>query len=242
VRASTSALATAILIEQRAGVETLLHYTCRDRNLLGMQSDLLGAHAMGLRNLLITTGNPPIVGDYPQATGVFDVDSIGLANVVSRLNHGLDIGGASVGAPTSFHLGVVVNPTALDTELELKRFAYKAEAGAEFALTQAVFDVDALKAFLARVQQHEVPIIAGIWVFESLKDAEYMANEVPGVRVPAGLVGRMRLADEQGRAPAEGIAIARELVASVRPLVRGVQIGTASRQFSSILGVLETIG
>jgi homocysteine S-methyltransferase len=241
VRASTSAMATAILVEQRAGVETLLHYTCRDRNLLGMQSDLLGAHAMGLRNLLITTGNPPIVGDYPQATGVFDVDSIGLANVVARLNHGLDVGGASVGTPTSFHLGVAVNPTALDLDLELKRFAYKAQAGAEFAVTQAVFDVDALKAFLARIGPNPVPIIAGIWVFESLRDAEYMANEVPGVRVPAGLVERMRGADEQGRAPEEGVAIARELVAAVRPLVSGVQIGTAGRQFSSILGVLETI-
>jgi homocysteine S-methyltransferase len=242
VRAATSALATAILIEQRAGVETLLHYTCRDRNLLGMQSDLLGAHAMGLRNLLITTGNPPVVGDYPQATGVFDVDSIGLANVVSRLNHGLDVGGASVGAPTSFHLGVAVNPTALDLDLEVKRFAYKAEAGAEFAVTQAVFDLEALKTFLARVRQYPVPVIAGIWVFESLTDAEYMANEVPGVRVPAALVDRMRAADEQGRAPAEGIAIAKELVAAVRPLVSGVQIGTAGRQFSSILGVLEAIG
>ena len=242
VRAVTSALATAILIEQRAGVETLLHYTCRDRNLLGMQSDLLGAHAMGLRNLLITTGNPPIVGDYPQATGVFDVDSIGLANVVTRLNHGLDVGGASVGAPTSFHLGVAVSTTALDLELELKRFAYKAEAGAEFAVTQPVFDVESLKAFLARSAQHQVPTIAGVWVFESLRDAEYMANEVPGVRVPAGLVDRMRQADEEGRAPAEGIAIAREIVAAVRPLVTGVQIGTAGRQFSSILGVLEAIG
>jgi homocysteine S-methyltransferase len=242
VRAATSAMATAILVEQRAGVETLLHYTCRDRNLLGMQSDLLGAHAMGLRNLLITTGNPPIVGDYPQATGVFDVDSIGLANVVARLNHGLDVGGASVGAPTSFHLGVAVNPTALDLELEVKRWGYKAEAGAEFAVTQAVFDVGALKAFLDRIAPRNTPVIAGIHVFESLRDAEYMANEVPGIRVPGALVDRMRAADDNGRAAAEGIAIARELVAAVRPLVRGVQIGTAGRQFSSILGVLETIG
>jgi methionine synthase I (cobalamin-dependent)/5,10-methylenetetrahydrofolate reductase len=242
VRATTSAMASAILIEQRAGVETLLHYTCRDRNLLGMQSDLLGAHAMGLRNLLVTTGNPPLVGDYPQASGVFDVDSIGLANVVSRLNHGLDVGGASVGAPTSFHLGVAVNPTALDLELEVKRLGYKAEAGAEFAVTQAVFDVDALRAFLARVESFHVPMIAGIWVFASLTDAEYMANEVPGVRVPAAFVERMRAADDEGRGPAEGLAIARELVAEVRPLVSGVQIGTAGREFSSILGVLEAIG
>jgi homocysteine S-methyltransferase len=241
VRASTSALATAILIEQRAGVETLLHYTCRDRNLLGMQSDLLGAHAMGLRNLLITTGNPPIVGDYPQATGVFDVDSIGLANVVTRLNHGLDVGGASIGAPTSFHLGVVVNSTALDLDLELRRFAFKAEAGAEFAVTQPVFDVEALRAFLARVERAHVPVVAGIWVFDSLRNAEYMANEVPGVRVPPALVERMRQAEEKGIARAEGIAIARELVSTVRPFVNGVQIGTPGRDISSILGVLEGV-
>ena len=242
VRASTSALATAILIEQRAGVETLLHYTCRDRNLLGMQSDLLGAHAMGLRNLLITTGNPPIVGDYPQATGVFDVDSIGLANVVTRLNHGLDVGGASIGAPTSFHLGVVVNSTALDLELELRRFAFKAEAGAEFAVTQPVFDVEALRAFLARVERCHVPVVAGIWVFDSLRNAEYMANEVPGVRVPPALVERMRQAEEKGTAREEGVAIARELVSTVRPFVNGVQIGTPGRDISSILGVLEGVG
>jgi len=241
VRASTSALATAILIEQRAGVETLLHYTCRDRNLLGMQSDLLGAHAMGLRNLLITTGNPPIVGDYPQATGVFDVDSIGLANVVTRLNHGLDVGGASIGAPTSFHLGVVVNSTALDLELELRRFAFKAEAGAEFAVTQPVFDVEALRAFLARVERYHVPVVAGIWVFDSLRNAEYMANEVPGVRVPPALVERMRQAEEKGTALAEGVAIARELVLTIRPFVNGVQIGTPGRDIVSILGVLEGV-
>jgi homocysteine S-methyltransferase len=241
VRASTSALATAVLIEQRAGVETLLHYTCRDRNLLGMQSDLLGAHAMGLRNLLITTGDPPMVGDYPQATGVFDVDSIGLANVVSRLNHGLDVGGASVGAPTSFHLGVAVNPTALDMDLEVRRFAFKAEAGAEFAVTQAVFDVEALRAFLARIDHARVPIVAGIWVFDSLRNAEYMANEVPGVRVPSALLDRMRRAERKGRAAAEGVAIARELVAAVRPVANGVQVGTAGHDSASILDVLEAI-
>lgn len=241
IRAATSALATSVLIEQRAGVETLLHYTCRDRNLLGMQSDLLGAHAMGLRNLLITTGDPALEGDYPHATGVFDVDSIGLANVVTRLNHGLDIGGASLGAPTSFHLGVVVNPTALDLELEVRRFGFKAEAGAEFAVTQSVFDVEALRTFLARIGQARLPVVAGIWVFDSLRNAEYMANEVPGIRVPQALVDRMRRAERKGRAAAEGVAIARELIAAVRPLVSGVQIGTGGHDFSSLLGVIEAI-
>ena len=199
VRASTSALATAVLIEQRAGVETLLHYTCRDRNLLGMQSDLLGAHAMGLRNLLITTGDPPIVGDYPQATGVFDVDSIGLANVVTRLNHGLDVGGASVGAPTSFHLGVAVNPTALDIELEVQRFAYKAEAGAEFAVTQAVFDVDVLQAFLA--QDRAVTACRsspGSGCSSRCATPSTWRTRCPACACRPALVDRMRRADEAG--------------------------------------------
>jgi homocysteine S-methyltransferase len=213
----------------------------RDRNLLGMQSDLLGAHAMGVRNLLITTGNPPVVGDYPRATGVFDVDAIGLANVVNRLNHGLDVGGASIGVPTSFHLGVVANPTALDLELELKRFAYKVEAGAEFAVTQAIFDVEALRTFLARMGPHRVPVVAGIWVFDSLRNAEYLANEVPGTRVPAELVERMREADERGEAAREGVAIAREIAAAVAPGVHGIQIGASGGNIESMLTVMGVV-
>lgn len=241
MRASTSALASAVIVEQQAGVETLLHYTCRDRNLLGMQSDLLGAHAMGLRNLLVTTGNPPVVGDYPRATGVFDVDAIGLANVVTRLNHGLDISGAALGVPTRFHLGVAANPTALDLDLEVRRFAYKVEAGAEFAVTQPIFDVDALRAFLARLGPHRIPVIAGIWVFDSLRNAEYMANEVPGMRVPAALVERMRAAEERGDAQAEGVAIAREIVAALTAEVQGVQIGSPASNLDAVLSVLETV-
>jgi homocysteine S-methyltransferase len=241
LRASASALASAVLVEQQAGVETLLHYTCRDRNLLGMQSDLLGAHAMGLRNLLVTTGNPPVSGDYVRATGVFDVDAIGLTNVVNRLNHGLDIGGAAIGVPTSFHLGVAANPTALDVELELRRFAYKVEAGAEFAVTQPVFDAGLLRAFLDRLGEHRLPVIVGLWVFDSLRSAEYLANEVPGTRVPSALVERMRRAEEQGTAAAEGVAIARELLASMAPLVQGVQIGSAGQNLDAIFAVLDAI-
>jgi methionine synthase I (cobalamin-dependent)/5,10-methylenetetrahydrofolate reductase len=238
LRASTSALASAVLVEQRAGVETLLHYTCRDRNLAGMQSDLLGAHAMGVRNLLITTGNPPIVGDYPRATGVFDVDSIGLANLVNRLNHGLDVGGATIGVPTSFHLGVAVNPTALDLELELKRLVYKVEAGAEFAVSQPVFDVDALRAFMDRVGNRRIPIIAGVWVFDSLRNAEYLANEVPGTRVPAELVERMARAADRGEALQEGVAIAREIVTALGSDVQGIQIAAAGSNIQAILDVM----
>src|SRR5213075_173150 len=150
--ARLSALSLAVLIEQQAGIETLLHYACRDRNLLGIQSDLLGAHAIGLRNLLLITGDPGRVSDYPDATAVFDVDSIGLTNVVSRLNHGCDIGGQAIGAPTAFHAGVSVNPAASNLDQELRRFAYKVEAGAEFVVTRPIFDVDAFTAFLKRIE------------------------------------------------------------------------------------------
>ena len=182
--ARMSALAGAFLVQQHAGIETILHYACRDRNLLGMQSDLLGAHSMGVRNVLLVTGDPPNEGDYPDATAVFDVDSIGLTNVVARLNRGLDIGGQPIGLPTAFHIGVAANPAALDLDEEIRRFEYKVEAGAEFAVTQPIFDPEALTTFLRRIERVRIPIVAGIMPFDSMRHAEYMANEVPGVRVP----------------------------------------------------------
>jgi homocysteine S-methyltransferase len=239
--ARMSALSAAVLVQQQAGVETILHYACRDRNLLGMQSDLLGAHAMGLRNLLIVTGDPPTLGDYPDATAVFDVDSIGLTNVVAQLNRGLDIGGQPIGQATGFHIGVAVNPAALTLEEELRRFAFKVEAGAEFAITQPVFDVAEFKRFLARVASHQIPIIAGVLPLESVRHAEYMANEVPGVHIPDAVLDRMREADAAGRAPAEGLAIAREIAAEIRPLVRGVQISTAPKAIEMAQGVIEVV-
>ena len=159
--ARMSALAASLVVQQQAGIETILHYACRDRNLLGMQSDLLGAHSMGVRNLLLVTGDPPRVGDYPDATAVFDVDSIGLTNVVARLNRGLDIGGQPIGQPTAFHIGVALNPGALDLDEELRRFEYKVEAGAEFAVTQPVFDAEAFAAFLRQIGGVRIPIVAG---------------------------------------------------------------------------------
>ena len=237
-----SALSAAVLVQQQAGVETILHYACRDRNLLGMQSDLLGAHSMGVRNLLVVTGDPPKVGDYPDATAVFDVDSIGLANVVARLNTGSDIGGQPIGSPTAFHIGVAVNPGADNFEEELRRFAYKVEAGAEFAITQPIFDVDEFRAFVARVREHRIPILAGIMPLESARHAEFMANEVPGVRISDALVDRMRRADADGRAAEEGLAIAREIAAEVRPLVQGLQISTAPRAIDMALELIEGAG
>src|SRR5205807_5402108 len=167
----------------------------RDRNLLGMQSDLLGAHSMGVRNVLLVTGDPPKIGDYPDATAVLDVDSIGLANVVSSLNAGSDIGGQPIGNPTAFHIGVAVNPGATNLDEELRRFAYKVQAGAEFAITQPVFDAVEFRAFIERIHTHAIPILAGIMPLESLRHAEFMANEVPGVRVPDAILERVQRAE-----------------------------------------------
>ncbi len=237
--ARVSALSLAVLIEQQAGIETLLHYSCRDRNLLGIQSDLLGAHAMGLRNLMLITGDPGRVGDYPDATAVFDVDSIGLTNVVSRLNRGCDVGGQAIGAPTGFHIGVSVNPAASNMDQELRRFEYKVEAGAEFIVTRPIFDVAAFERFLKRIEFARLPVVAGLFPFESARNAEFMANEVPGVRVPDAMLERMRRAEGAETAAREGIAIAREIAASLRSAVQGVQIATASGDIDAALAVLD---
>ncbi|MGC4084864.1 MAG: bifunctional homocysteine S-methyltransferase/methylenetetrahydrofolate reductase [Vicinamibacterales bacterium] len=237
--ARLSALALALLIEQQAGIETVLHYACRDRNLLGIQSDLLGAHAIGLRNLLLITGDPGRVGDYPDATAVFDVDSIGLTNLVTRLNHGGDIGGQAIGAPTAFHVGVSVNPSASNIDEELRRFDYKVEAGAEFVITRPVFDLAGFERVLKRIEGARLPIIAGVFPFESARNAEFIANEVPGVRVPDALMERMRRADGHDAAAAEGIAIAREVAAGLRHAVQGVQVSTQTGNIDAALGVLD---
>jgi len=237
--ARMSAISMAVLIEQQAGIETVLHYACRDRNLLGMESDLLGAHAMGIRNLLLVTGDPPRRGDYAFATGVYDVDSIGLTNVVNRLNQGVDIGGEALTRQTAYHIGVAVNPTALNLDDEVRRFEFKVEAGAEFAITQAVFDLDAFDAFIKRVAHLQVPIIAGLWPFDSLLNAEFLANEVPGVRVPDEYLRRMRAVEPGDAAAAEGVAIAREIAANVRDRVQGVQLSNATGRIQIALQVLD---
>jgi homocysteine S-methyltransferase len=240
--ARMSALSAAVLVQQQAGVEPILHYACRDRNLLGMQTDLLGAHSMGVRNVLKITGDPPKLGDYPDATAVFDVDSIGLTNLVARLNRGPDIGGQPIGQPTSFHIGVAVNPAALNGDEELRRFGYKLEAGAEFAITQPIFDADGLRAFLAKAGAPDVPVIAGLMPLASVRHAEFMANEVPGVHVPEGVLDRMRRAEAAGRAAEEGLTIAREIAAEIRPLVRGVQISTAPKALDMAMALVEAVG
>jgi len=219
-------LPSAILIEREVGIETVIHYCCRDRNLLGMLSDIIGAHAAGLRNILIITGDPPKMGPYPEATAVFDIDSIGLTNLVYRLNHGLDPGNNPLGGATKWAIGVGVNPGASDQDRELSRFAWKVDAGAEFAVTQPVFDARQLEAFLRKVEQFKTPIVAGIWPLINLRNAEFLANEVPGVSVPDEVLQRMRKAQDKGKeaALAEGVAIAREMFARVKQMVQGVQV------------------
>jgi len=221
--ARMSGQSLCIQIQQHTGMETILHYTCRDRNLLSIQSDLLGASSIGLRNILCVTGEPPKQGDYPDASQVFDVDSIGLVNIANRLNHGLDIGSNSINASTNFTIGVAANPGVPEIENELRRFAYKVEAGAEYAITQAVFDLRLLEEFLERVGDHRIPIIAGIWPLTSLRNAEYMKNDLR-IAMPEEIMLRMAQADTPEAARAEGIQIAREMVAAVRPYVQGVQV------------------
>jgi homocysteine S-methyltransferase len=215
-------LATSLLIQNRVGIEPVIHYCCRDRNLLGMLSDLLGAQALGLRNMLLITGDPPKMGPYPDATAVFDIDAIGLTNLVARLNRGLDPGGSAIGEPTSFVIGVGVNPGAIDLEHELKRFYWKVEAGAEYAITQPVFDLKQLFYFLERIEREgiRIPIIAGVWPLVSARNAEFLANEVPGVVVPDEVMERMRRASARGKEEgvAEGIRIAQQMLADARSL------------------------
>jgi methionine synthase / methylenetetrahydrofolate reductase(NADPH) len=239
------ALATALLIQQRVGIEAVLHYCCRDRNLLGMLSDLLGAHALGLRNLLLITGDPPKMGPYPEATAVFDIDSIGLTNLVARLNHGADPGGNAIGEPTAFTVGVGVNPGAVDLEHELRRFYWKVEAGAEYAITQPVFDVQQLFAFIERIERDgiRIPIVAGIWPLVSARNAEFLANEVPGVVIPDAVVDRMRRASGIGKEHAveEGIRIAHEMLREARPALQGVQVSAPFGKVPLALRVFEAL-
>jgi homocysteine S-methyltransferase len=232
-------LPAALIVQREVGLETVFHYTCRDRNMLGMLSDLLGAAAGGLRNVLIVTGDPPTMGPYPDSTAVFDIDSIGLTNLLHRLNQGLDPGGNSIGEPTRFVVGVALNQGA-EPERELERFAWKVEAGADFAVTQPVFDPAQLERFLGRAQPR-VPVIAGIWPLTSLRNAEFLANEVPGVHVPPAIVERMRHAQEHGSAAAraEGATIAAEMVAAVKEMVQGIQVSAPAGRVDLALEVLQ---
>lgn len=238
-----SAQATAVLVEREIGIEAVLHYCCRDRNLLGMMSDLLGAAALGLHNLLLITGDPPKMGPYPDATAVFDIDAIGLTNMVNKLNHGLDLGNNPIGCPTAFSIGVGVNPGAVNLDEEIRRFEWKVEAGAEYAITQPVFDTEQLRTFLKRIEHVRIPIVAGIWPLISYRNAEFMHNEVPGVNVTQEILERMRVASEISKEHArdEGIHIARESLTEVRDLIQGVQVSAPFGNVKYALQVFEAL-
>lgn len=233
-------LPACIMIERETGLETVMHYCCRDRNLLGMMSDFLGASAAGLRNLLLITGDPPKMGPYPDATAVFDIDSIGLTNLAYRLNHGMDLGENPIGEPARFVIGVGVNPVAVVYDREISRFAWKVDAGADFAVTQPVFDAEQFADFLHDVESFQTPIIMGVWPLVSLRNAEFLANEVPGVKIPDHVMARVRRAQESGKeaALAEGITIARETLAAFRGSIQGAQI---SAPFGRIERALEVL-
>ena len=239
--ARLSNTAAAVILEREVGLETLVHYCCRDRNLLGMQSDLMGAEALGLRNLLVITGDPPYKGNYPDVTAVFDVDSIGLCNVIDHLNHGLDLGGNAMKAQTHFCFGAAFNHTAVDLQRELSRFRWKALAGVNFFITQPVFDAEALEAALAALPDGHPPVLAGLWPLRSLRNAEFLASEVPGVVVPDAVIERMRRADEAGNPAAEGVAIAAETVGRISSMVQGFQIAAPFNQVQPALEVIEAI-
>ena len=238
--ARMSAQSLCIQIQQHTGIETILHYTCRDRNLLSIQSDLLGASSIGLKNILCLTGDPPKLGNYPDATSVFDVDSIGLVNIVRRLNHGLDIGANSIGASTNFTIGVAANPGVADIEHELRRFVYKVEAGAEYAITQPVFDLRLLESFLERIKDHRIPVIAGIWPLTSLRNAEFMKNDLR-VSMPEEIMLRMAQADTPESARREGILIAQEMLEAVKPFVQGVQVSAPFGRYNVAAEVIASV-
>ncbi len=238
--ARMSAQSLCIQIQQKTGIETLLHYTCRDRNVLSIQSDLLGASSIGLRNVLCLTGDPPKLGNYPDATAVYDVDAIGLVNIVRRLNHGLDIGSNSIGASTGFTIAVAANPGVPDVDNEIRRFAWKVEAGAEYAITQPVFDLRVLEAFLKRIEGFRIPMVAGIWPLTSLRNAEFMKNDLR-VSVPDEILIRMQKATTPEAARAEGVRIAQEMLAAVRGMVQGAQVSAPFGRYSAAAEVLAAV-
>ena len=238
-RMSNQALCT--LIQQQVGIETVLHYTCRDRNVLSIQSDLLGACAIGIHNLICITGDPPKLGNYPDATAVFDVDAIGLVNIVHNLNSGVDIGGNPIGTATSFVIGVGANPGSPNLDEEIRRFEYKVQAGAHYAVTQPVFDIELLEIFMRRIEHCKIPVFAGIWPLTSVRNAEFMKNELR-VSVPDIIIERMtRASSNPEAARAEGVAIAREMLARVEPIVQGAQVSAPLGKFNAAVDVLEVL-
>jgi homocysteine S-methyltransferase len=230
-----------VQMQQQVGIETILHFTCRDRNVLAMQSDLLGAASIGLKNILCLTGDPPKMGNYPDATAVFDVDAIGLTKIVDGLNHGRDIGGNAIGGSAGFTISVAANPGVPDLDHEVRRFVRKVEAGAEFCITQPVFDLRLLEEFLRRIEGFRIPVVAGIWPLTNLKNAEFMKNELK-VSMPDEILARMAAMPDKEAALAEGVVIAQEMLASVRGEVQGVQVSAPFGRYALAVEVLGLSG
>jgi homocysteine S-methyltransferase len=235
-RARANALMASVAIERSCGLETIPHVTPRDSSVMGLQSQLLAAHAEGVRNVLAVTGDPPHVGDYPGSRGVYEVDSVGLAQVVTSLNAGEDFNGKAIDAPTSFFLGVAVNPSADDLEIELDRFRQKLEAGAQFAMTQALFDLSYLDRFEELLGGWPIPVLVGIFMVRSHQLAVRLHNEVPGIVVPEDVQNRLR--DAGPRAAEEGLALARELYAEAREKASGVYVIPPFKQPEAALELL----
>ena len=238
--ARMSAQSLCIQIQQKVGIETVLHYTCRDSNLLSIQSDLIGASSIGLKNILCLTGDPPKMGNYPDATAVFDVDAIGLAGIVRNLNYGLDLGTNPIGASTGFTLACAANPGVSDIDYEVRRFARKVEAGAEYAITQPVFDLRLLEQFLRRIEPFRIPLIAGIWPLISLRNAEFLKNDLK-ISMPDAILTRMAAASTPEAARAEGIRIAQEMLASARTMVQGCQVSAPFGKYTAAAQVLGLV-
>ena len=235
-----SALVTAIQMRSHTSIEPLPHFTCRDKNLIGLQSELLGAHAAGLHNVLLLTGDPPKVGNYPEATGVFDIDSIGLISLAKKLNQGMDLSGKPLNNPTAFVIGAGANPTAPVLTREIEHTFMKAEAGVEFLITQPIFDVGLLEFFLEKIKPAGVPVIAGIWPLSSYRNALFLHNEVPGVSIPMDIQERMKRCEEKEAGIQEGIRIAREIIAEIRSRIHGVQISPPFGRLETALSILES--
>jgi homocysteine S-methyltransferase len=233
--------ALSLLIQSEVGIDAILHYTCRDRNVLCIQSDLLGAAAVGIRNLICITGDPPKMGNYPDATAVFDVDAIGLVNIVHNLNRGLDLGANPIGVGTGFVIGVGANPGLTDMDEEIRRFEFKVEAGAEYVVTQPVFDLRLLENFLRRIEHCRIPVVAGIWPLVSVRNAEFMKNELR-VSVPDSILERMARAQTPEAAREEGVAIAREMLIAARQMAEGAQISAPLGRYNAAVDVLEALG
>ena len=238
--ARISPMVAGVMIEQQIGMEVILHYCCRDRNLIGMQSDILGGYAAGIKNYLVITGDPPKLGNYPQATAVFDVDAVGLTKVIHNLNHGEDIAGNEINPPTSILIGVGANPCAVNLKKEIKHFYNKIDAGAEYVMTQPVFDADTLLRFVDTTSKHkQIPVVAGIWPLVSLKNALFLKNEVPGVEIPDRIIERMEKANTKEDALNIGIEIAHEIKQKIDSSVQGYQISAPFGKVDLAINIIK---